>query len=959
MQCETTSPSPRCSAIQRLRLHDDSAIRAGEPADDGAGTVALPGTEVGRAADMGWCDYSQARINRRALHCGLQPGTHDGGRLDSELDAFTGLTRPQPTALCLRGVCAASALKKTAPTAHRPPPAAHSARGAATAARGGAQEPTRVGGTACRARRSLACRAVAAGRISAPCHTMGGRGRVPAVALAHPVRALSMLTSRRHIAQAASPRNPAICWSCAARRPLALPQRRPFSATDALRKRSKSVKPSTALRNLKNDPAIKNNFLRAGQPPDAAHDQDAPHDDNAPHDKAGPAPRTKDKDQIDADASAQETMSLKEALMGSSLRGLGAKAKKKQKEHLKENLRIEEVAPEDFAFEPVHVDMPSVPMLAYGLDRVLFNPGVYRLQDPRTGVYNFDPYLEKIMPVEEFDFDALGEYKTSSKDEALLAVTRQLGIKYTGSTSSMSSVLQHFHFLLSAHRKLDHSMLSKNFPDPANKFSRITQGPDAIFLRYKDGIYAIDADKTYDTPNVMSWLGHSLEKLLTTERTEFERYRRSSPEQTPKEGDSARCFHYSKQGSILMRSQLDAQDPRLPGAGIFDLKTRAVVSIRMNHKEYQEGLGYQLRYAQGEWESFEREFYDMTRATMLKYSLQVRMGRMDGIFLAYHNIERIFGFQYLSLSEMDQVLHGQSDTCLGDKEFKLSIGLMEELLNRATNKFPKTVSTSADHLRSKLTAQSIRLHFETRDTKAPFMYVFAEPVTDERADEIQNTGAEYAKEWARRVIGVGKNDPEAQEAWQSLQEEVDEQVSEDGATNKNDQAAQTSQEMETSVEGETTTEQTETDEMVVRPPKSSKDTTSSGPLMGWTLTVRNKVNGHYLKRPENLEPDDNWQIEYYINEIEEESVWDLYNSVKERRRQLIGLNDDEQSQGLANYRRIIQRYASRGRMWRAKQDQINEERGLQVYKPLGPGSDEYASSRPTGIATPASEAIAE
>lgn len=141
-----------------------------------------------------------------------------------------------------------------------------------------------------------------------------------------------------------------------------------------------------------------------------------------------------------------------------------------------------------------------------------------------------------------------------------------------------------------------------------------------------------------------------------------------------------------------MRSQLDAHDPRLPGAGIFDLKTRAVVSIRMNHREYEQGLGYQLRYARGEWESFEREFYDMTRATMLKYSLQVRMGRMDGIFLAYHNIERIFGFQYLTLSEMDQVLHGQADTCLGDQEFKLSIGLMEELLDRATKKFPETVS---------------------------------------------------------------------------------------------------------------------------------------------------------------------------------------------------------------------------------------------------------------------------
>lgn len=240
------------------------------------------------------------------------------------------------------------------------------------------------------------------------------------------------------------------------------------------------------------------------------------------------------------------------------------------------------------------------------------------------------------------------------------------------------------------------------------------------------------------------------------------------------------------------------------------------------------------------------------------------------------------------------------------------------------------------------------------------MYVFAEPVTEERADEIQNTGTQYAKDWARRVVGVGKNDPETQEAWQDLQEEVDEQVTEDGTANKDVKVTETSEEVEasaeseaaiedeitteseTAAESETSTEEAETDDSTIAPPKSQKDTTTSGPLIGWTLTVRNKVNGHYLKRPIKLEPEDNWQIEYHVNEIDEKNVWDLYNATKERRRQLIGLNDDEINKGLANYRKIIQRYASRGRTWRAKQDQINEARGVQIFKPLGPGSEEYA-----------------
>ncbi|KAH8733219.1 mitochondrial protein Pet127-domain-containing protein [Phaeosphaeriaceae sp. PMI808] len=623
---------------------------------------------------------------------------------------------------------------------------------------------------------------------------------------------------------------------------------------------------------------------------------------------------------------AYKPMSLKEALIG---KGRSEKAKKKREEML----QIEIIEGNDLDFEPVPLDIPPVPMLSYGLDRVLFNPGVYRLQDPRSRLYNFDPYLEKIMPVHEFDFDALSEYKTSSKDQTLLDLTKSLGTKFTGSTSSMSSVLQHFHYLLSNFRALNHNMLSRAFPEPSKNFSKITLGPDAIFLRYKDGIYAIDADKSYDKPNIMSWLGHSLEKLLTTDRSEFELFRRSNPEEAPAEDNSSRCYHYSKLGNILMRSQLDAHDPRLPGTGVFDLKTRAVVSIRMNHKEYEKGSGYQLRFAQGEWESYEREFYDMTRATLLKYSLQVRMGRMDGIFLAFHNIERIFGFQYLSLPDLDKVLHGQEDTTLGDQEFKLSIRLLDELLTKATEKFPET---------------SIRLHFETRETTTPFMYIFAEPVSEEQADEIQGSGEAAQKDFARTVVGVGKDNPEVQAAWQSIQDEVDEHVDEDK------QASADAETAETPVQETTETEVTENEvtEPEEEPSQNAEDqvgevtatpdtpVAKNGPLMGWTLSVRSKVNETYVDRPVNITEEDNWKLEYHVQEISEASCWRLYNALKERRRALIGMEDEEVNKGLENYRNLIQRFSNRGREWRDEQDKVDKEKGVHLYRPMGPGADE-------------------
>ena len=301
------------------------------------------------------------------------------------------------------------------------------------------------------------------------------------------------------------------------------------------------------------------------------------------------------------------------------------------------------------------------------------------------------------MPLRDFNFNALKQYVTSSKDEALREIAQHHGKRYMGSTSSMSAVLAHFHYLLSQWRPINATMLSKNFPTESLNFTELLRSPAAIFLRWQDGTYAIDADKQFDQANVLSLLGKSMEKLLTLTSDEFEKYRRTNEDfPSARDRDSPDSFHYSTIGDFLVRSQLDAHDPRLPGTGMFDLKTRAVVSIRMDVQNYKLGLGYQIKDTQGTFESYEREYHDLIRAAFLKYSMQVRMGRMDGIFVAFHNVERIFGFQYISIEEMDLAIHGQRDVCLGDQEFVLSLDLLNRILNRATEKFPKTVS---DHSR--------------------------------------------------------------------------------------------------------------------------------------------------------------------------------------------------------------------------------------------------------------------
>ncbi|PHH52690.1 mRNA degradation protein pet127, mitochondrial [Ceratocystis fimbriata CBS 114723] len=391
----------------------------------------------------------------------------------------------------------------------------------------------------------------------------------------------------------------------------------------------------------------------------------------------------------------------------------------------------------------------EVAKLCHGLERVLFNPGVYHLQDPRSGVFNFDPSLAKIMPVNEFDFRALKEYVTSSKDTNLAGKAKAFAKKYSGSTSSMTSSVSQFHFLLSGWRPIAASNMSRGFKAEPLTFTRITRAPSASFLHYNDGTYAMDADKEFDSPNILSMLGKSMEKLLTLEPKDFDRYHRSrSSEISEEERNAEEAFSFATLGDFMIRSQLDANDKRLPGVGNFDLKTRAVVSIRMDMTNFKDACGYEIKGRYGNWESFEKEYFDMIRSAFLKYSLQVRMGLMDGIFVAYHNINRIFGFQYISLNEMDSAIHGTEETALGDAEFKLSLQLLNEMLNIVTEKYPK---------------QSLRLHIETRPTTPPLMYFFAEPVTKEEIHEIQNANKDEIMRFENQMMAYKDDLPATDE----------------------------------------------------------------------------------------------------------------------------------------------------------------------------------------------------
>lgn len=355
------------------------------------------------------------------------------------------------------------------------------------------------------------------------------------------------------------------------------------------------------------------------------------------------------------------------------------------------------------------LDRAKIPKLQHNLDRVLFMPGVQFLQDPRTRVYNFTPYLKNIIRHNEFDFSAIGSFVTVSKDKTLLEAASSRNKQFYSSTSSMTAVLGQFYRLLNNYNPEN----SKRFPFP--KFTGANERLPASVLVVPKGknpqtnetVYAVEADKSTDTEILLSAMGHCLETLLTTDEAQFAQYRvrasGASDAADAKPAPAENVYNYATYGDFLMRSQLDCFDERLPGRGTFDLKTRAVCSVRYDlGNPKPDANQYQIWKLDGTYESFQREYDDLIRTgALLKYAMQARIGQMDGIYVAYHNLSSFFGFQYLPLAEIDRVFYSQQrpeprkitartlgdlnddlPSHVADTQFRMSLDIWSELMKK-------------------------------------------------------------------------------------------------------------------------------------------------------------------------------------------------------------------------------------------------------------------------------------
>ena len=75
----------------------------------------------------------------------------------------------------------------------------------------------------------------------------------------------------------------------------------------------------------------------------------------------------------------------------------------------------------------------------------------------------------------------------------------------------------------------------------------------------------------------------------------------------------------------------------------------------------------------------------------MKYSLQCKIGQMDGAFVAYHNTQKIFGFEYITLSEMEERIFGNKE--FANLSFNYSMALLERILDHIISELGETPET--------------------------------------------------------------------------------------------------------------------------------------------------------------------------------------------------------------------------------------------------------------------------
>lgn len=342
-------------------------------------------------------------------------------------------------------------------------------------------------------------------------------------------------------------------------------------------------------------------------------------------------------------------------------------------------------------------DPSSIPVLAHGIETVLRGDGVYPLEAPWVlkntankrrprSHLNYRDSLRRIVQPHRIAWENIPEYVPAAHDRRLheLAAATN-GVRYCSSTSSITPTVAALYHLLSNFRDTELTGgLSSHIDSLPAHFAKMHRRPVAFVVKKAaPDVFSVNAHVGPESgPTILRDLGHAMERMLTNEPEVFaSKYVLGASSAGGVEEEESQFYHYSRVSKLLLRAQIDCRNAET--GEVFDVKTRAVAPIRYDLDNYESSRSHRLRFLRGKMDSYEREFYDMVRTVFLKYAFQLRIGRMAGALVAYHNTTEVLGLEYIPLAEIHSYVFGGDRWA--DMSFGAAIHLLEEVLSKATN----------------------------------------------------------------------------------------------------------------------------------------------------------------------------------------------------------------------------------------------------------------------------------
>ena len=184
------------------------------------------------------------------------------------------------------------------------------------------------------------------------------------------------------------------------------------------------------------------------------------------------------------------------------------------------------------------------------------------------------------------------------------------------------------------------------------------------------------------------------------------------------------------------------------------------------------------------------------------------------------------------------------------------------------------------------------------------MHIYAEPMSEEDIDAIQNSQKEKIAECERnlrdptsklnkqQVDDLVKEDDESADGFADSSSDLVQEPAEKKVSNSEQTSNSPEPESEATVAQNS--EPAEKDTFVkeieaiseTSESESEAEAEEEKPLLGLVLTVRNKVNGEYVERPERLRKHHEWTIEYSLTEKSTALAQKEYTGTKIRRKKV-------------------------------------------------------------------------